>query len=94
MPLTLEAANGIKLCITEADLHDYPGMYLGNQEGGRSLRGVFASCPSTEVQGGHNNLQGLVRSRRNFWRGSMLPIPSRGVSSPSRRRTGNSLKAT
>ena len=66
MPLTLEAANGIKLCITEADLHDYPGMYLGNQEGGRSLRGVFASCPSTEVQGGHNNLQGLVRSRRNF----------------------------
>ena len=66
LPLTLEAANGMKLCITESDLHDYPGMYLGNQEGGRSLRGVFASCPSSEIQGGHNMLQGLVRSRRNF----------------------------
>ena len=51
LPLTLEAANGMKLCITESDLHDYPGMYLGNQEGGRSLRGVFASCPSSESQG-------------------------------------------
>ena len=66
LPLTLEAGYGVKLCITEADLHDYPGMYLGNQEGGHSVRGVFASCPYAEMQGGHNMLQGLVRSRRNF----------------------------
>ena len=26
LPLTVEGANGIKLCITEADLVDYPGM--------------------------------------------------------------------
>jgi alpha-glucosidase len=66
LPLTVEAANGIKLCITESDLRDYPGMYLINQEGGRSLRGVFAGSPGQVEQGGHNMLQGLVRSRRNF----------------------------
>jgi len=66
LPLVVEGANGIKLCITEADLWDYPGMYLSNQDGSRSLRGVFASCPDRVEQGGHNMLQGLVRSRRNF----------------------------
>jgi len=66
LPLTVEAANGIKLCITESDLRDYPGMYLCNQEGGRSLRGVFASTPSQVEQGGHNMLQGIVRSRHNY----------------------------
>ena len=66
LPLTVEAANGIKLCITESDLRDYPGMYLSNQEGGRSLRGVFANSPAKVDQGGHNMLQGLVRSRRNY----------------------------
>ena len=66
LPITLEAANGIKLCITEADLRDYPGMYLINQDGSRSLRGVFASAPARVEQGGHNMLQGLVRSRHNY----------------------------
>ena len=66
LPVTVEAANGIKLCITESDLRDYPGMYLSNQEGGRSLRGVFAASPAQVEQGGHNMLQGLVRSRRNY----------------------------
>ena len=66
LPLTVEAANGIKLCITEADLRDYPGMYLCNQEGGRSLRGVFPGSPIQVDQGGHNQLQGLVRSRHNY----------------------------
>ena len=66
LPMTVEAANGVKLCITEADLRDYPGMYLINQDGGRSVRGVFAKTPAQETQGGHNMLQGLVRSRHNY----------------------------
>jgi len=66
LPMTVEAANGVKLCITEADLRDYPGMYLINQDGGRSVRGVFAKTPAQESQGGHNMLQGLVRSRHNY----------------------------
>ena len=66
LPVTVEAANGIKLCITETDLKDYPGMYLSNQEGGRTLRGVHANSPAQVEQGGHNMLQGLVRSRHNY----------------------------
>ena len=66
LPLTVEAANGIKLCITESDLRDYPGMYLINQDGGRSLRGIFANVPAKVEQGGHNMLQGLVRDRHNY----------------------------
>ena len=66
LPLTVDGPNGIKLCITESDLTDYPGMYLCNHNGSKSLRGVFAACPSKEIQGGHNMLQGIVASRRNF----------------------------
>ena len=66
LPITVEAMDGIKLCITESDLMDYPGMYLYNRDGGKTLRGVFAGYPAKEEQGGHNMLQGIVRSRRNF----------------------------
>ena len=73
LPLTVEAANGIKLCITESDLRDYPGMYLSNQEGGRALRGVHANSPTTVEQGGHNMLQGLVRTRHNYLTKTISP---------------------
>jgi len=66
LPITVDGPNGVKMCITESDLTDYPGMYLTNQDGSLSLRGVFASSPAQVVQGGHNMLQGLVRSRRNY----------------------------
>ena len=73
LPITVEAPAGIKLCITESDLLDYPGMYLTNRGGGTSLRGVFAGYPAQVTQGGHNMLQGLVRSRRNF----LAKVPGR-----------------
>lgn len=64
LPLTVEAADGIKLCITESDLLDYPGMYLFNGDASTTLKGVFAPIPDKVEQGGHNRLQGLVRSRK------------------------------
>ena len=51
--------------ITEADLHDYPGMYLKHTEG-NSMIGYFAPLPKTWEQGGHNNLQYVVKERENF----------------------------
>ena len=66
MPVAVEAAGGRTLCITEADLLDYPGMYLNNPDGGTSLRGVFAPVPDEVIQGGHNMLQGVVRSRKPY----------------------------
>ena len=51
--------------ITEADLHDYPGMYLKHTEG-NSMIGYFAPLPKTWEQGGHNNLQYVVKERHNY----------------------------
>lgn len=51
--------------ITEADLHDYPGMYLKHTEG-NSMIGYFAPLPKKWEQGGHNNLQYRVKERHNY----------------------------
>ena len=66
LPLVVEAPQGKKVCITEADLLDFPGMYLYNGDGGNSLHGAFAPYPDKEEQGGHNMLQMVVRSRRDY----------------------------
>jgi alpha-glucosidase len=66
LPLTVEAANGIKVCVTESDLLDYPGMYLFNGNGSTTLTGVYAPYPDKVEQGGHNMLQGLVRTRKDY----------------------------
>jgi alpha-glucosidase len=66
LPLVVAVSNGKKVCITEADLESYPGMYLNNKGGTNSLVGVFAPYPKTTEQGGHNNLQNLVKGRENF----------------------------
>jgi alpha-glucosidase len=53
-----------KVAILEADLEDYPGMFLGaGHGGGAGLSGVFAPYPLEERQGGHNQLQSLVLRR-------------------------------
>ena len=65
LPLVVESKNGKKMCITESDLLNYPGMYL-NGSGTNSLRGVFAPYPKEIEQGGHNKLQGLVKSRESY----------------------------
>ena len=51
--------------ITEADLHDYPGMYLKHTEG-NSMISYFAPLPKTWEQGGHNNLQYVVKERHDY----------------------------
>lgn len=66
LPLAVEAPDGKKVCITEADLMNYPGMYLYNGDGSLSLKGVFAGCPGEVEQGGHNMLEGVVKSRKDY----------------------------
>ena len=65
-PVLVEGANGKKVCITDADLMNYPGMYLHNADGSNTLKGVFAPYPRDIKQGGHNELQGLVQSRESY----------------------------
>jgi len=66
LPILIEGAKGKKVCITEADLLHYPGMYLYKGESDTGLKGVFAPYPKEIKQGGHNLLQGEVQSRENF----------------------------
>lgn len=60
LPRAVRLPSGRAVCITEADLESYPGMYLNHDGRGTSLRGVFPPCPKATRTGGHNNIQRLV----------------------------------
>ena len=64
-PVLVECA-GVKVCITESDIENYPGMFLCNPNGDNALVGHFAPLPSRTEEGGHNKLQGIVRERESF----------------------------
>lgn len=66
LPVAVDTGNGIKMCITETDLNNYPGMYLFNSDADTTLEGVFARYPKTVEQGGHNRLQMLVKEREDY----------------------------
>lgn len=65
-PLLIESVKGKKICITESDLMDYPGLFLYSGDKTNSLKGKFATYPKLVEQGGHNNLQGMVKSREDY----------------------------
>lgn len=65
-PLVISLDGGKKVCLTESDLENYPGMYLINSDGSHSLRSNFAKYPIATKQGGHNQLQQLVTSRQPY----------------------------
>ena len=58
--------NDVKLWISESNLEDYPGMFLSNRDGNGVLDTEFAPRPSEVEQGGHNMLQGMVKSRHPY----------------------------
>ena len=66
LPLLIELKDGKKAVITEADLEDFPGLYLRNENGESGLSAVHAGYPKTREQGGHNNLQWIVKERENY----------------------------
>ena len=79
LPITVEAGEGVKLCITEADLRNYPGMYLYNGDASTTLTGRFPRVPKEVEQGGHNRLQGIVKSREPFIAKDACTFPWRVV---------------
>lgn len=66
LPLVVAAEDGVKVLVTEANLTNYPGMYLLGEEGSARLRGVFAPYPKTVEQGGKHLLHGIVTEREGF----------------------------
>lgn len=65
-PVLLDLPKGRKAAITEADLEDYPGMFLQGLKNGHGLQGRFAPYPLEEKQGGHNDLQSFVLKRADY----------------------------
>lgn len=65
-PVVIEQDNGRKLCIAESDVENYPGMFLINRYGKNTLTSVLAPFPKTSRQGGHNQLQILVKEREDY----------------------------
>lgn len=65
LPALSEGKHGKKVCITEADLLNYPGMFLKTSENGSGFYGHFAAYPkkiSVEVRG----LKEVVKSREDY----------------------------
>ena len=67
-PLLVECPEGKKVVITEADLMNYPGMFLYNykKDTGETLSGYFARVPDKTEIGGHNMVQEKIDSRREY----------------------------
>jgi alpha-glucosidase len=65
LPIIVKADNGLRLAITEADLEDFPGLFL---TGGQSttLSGYHARYPDKVEQGGHNQLEEVVKSTKDY----------------------------
>ena len=67
LPMMVRAEGGICICITEADLMDYPGMYLQLSDKKRLiLSGRFPAYPQATAQGGRHNLESVVTAREKF----------------------------
>lgn len=65
-PIVVERRNGLYLWISEANLEDYPGMFLSNRTQDGTIDTEFAPLPDIVEQGGHNMLQGIVKSRKPY----------------------------
>jgi len=66
-PVVIDIGNGKKAAIMEADLEDYPGLFLKlNRETRRGFVSEFARYPLEDRQGGHNNLQAFVTRRADY----------------------------
>ncbi len=66
-PLLIDLGNGKKAAITEAELEDYPGMFLTrNNQTQHGLQGAFAHYPKEERLGGFNKMNYMVAKREPF----------------------------
>lgn len=67
LPFLVELpVNNKKVCITESDLYDYPGMFLRSEANTFTMNGVYATVPKVTEQGGHNMLQKMVKEREDY----------------------------
>lgn len=65
-PLLVDLGNGKKAAIIEAELEDYPGMFLTRNETQQGLKGAFAHYAKEERLGGYNKMNYMVAKRESY----------------------------
>jgi alpha-glucosidase len=65
LPVLVNINERIKAAILEADIEDYPGMYLTNGKG-NGLRGTFAPYPLDQTTGGYADMNYIVTRRAEY----------------------------
>lgn len=67
LPLLVKLDNNKKAVLLEADVQDYPGMFVQlNQQTTYGLKSVFAPYPLEEALGGHNRINYMVTKRSDY----------------------------
>ena len=67
LPLLVELDNDKKVVILEADVQDYPGMFIQlNQQASYGIKATFAPYPLEEALGGYNRINYMVTKRAPY----------------------------
>lgn len=66
LPLLVDLGNGKKAVILEADLEDYPGMYLNMNSTQKGFMGVYAQYPLETKMGGYIDMNEIPTKRADF----------------------------
>jgi alpha-glucosidase len=66
LPILVDEADNNKVVILEADLEDYPGMYLNVNETRTGFMGVYAPYPLETKMGGYENMNVIPTKRADY----------------------------
>ncbi len=66
LPVLVDAGNNKKVVIMEADLEDYPGMYLNINQTRKGFMGVFAPYPLEAQLGGFGGINYIPTKRADY----------------------------
>jgi alpha-glucosidase len=66
LPLLVDVGDNKKVVILEADLEDYPGMYLNINQTRKGFMGVYAPYPLETESGGYENMNIIPTKRAEY----------------------------
>jgi alpha-glucosidase len=66
LPLLVDEGDNNKVVILEADLEDYPGMYLNMNQTNKGFMGVYAPYPLETKMGGYENMNVIPTKRADY----------------------------
>ena len=66
LPVLVNVNDKVKAAIIEADIEDYPGMYLVKSANGNGLHGTFAPYPLEQTAGGYASMNYVITRRADY----------------------------